>query len=232
MAREFTRTMGTTSSRVAKFFEDSSLADRQVKARCSGPAIDRYGEVVVQAGIDLGPFKNSPTVLWEHDSSFPIAHAVWIGLENGNLTSVAQFPPLGTDETADRIYRLIKNDIPMDVSIGFLPVESEPIDPRDPRGPQRYLRCELLEWSFCAIGAQRDSRVIGKGLSCAGSESTASRLARAAARKDRIEGREDQLRVHQWQPPPAVTPEQELAEANRKRYAAGYAAAQSALGWW
>jgi hypothetical protein len=40
------------------------------------------------------------------------------------------------------------------------------------------------------------------------------------------------MRVHDWQPPPALTPEQEAAEVNRKRYLAGYAAAQSALGWW
>jgi len=232
MARDRSRMTRATSPRVAKFFEDSGLADRQVKARCSGAAVDRYGDIVMQAGIDLGPFRASPTILWEHDTSFPIARAIWIGLENGNLTSIAQFPPAGTDETSDRIYRLIKADVPLDVSIGFLPTETEPINPGDPWGGTRYLRCELLEWSVCSLGAQRDSRIIGKGLSGAGGESAASRLLRAAARKERIEGREGLMRVHQWQPPPALTPEQEAAEANRKRYAAGYAAAQAALGWW
>jgi uncharacterized protein len=226
MTRDRSRLTRATSPRVARFFEDSGLADRQVKARCSGPAVDRYGDIVVQAEIDLGPFKNSPTVLWEHDASFPIARAVWIGLENGNLTSVAQFPPLGTDETADRIYRLIKSDIPMDVSIGFLPVETELIAPRDPWGGTRYLRCELLEWSFCAIGAQRDSRVIGKGLSGTGGESAASRLARAKARAARLEG--TATPEHQWQPPPAPPPAEQLAADNYRRHAA----AMTWLTWW
>jgi hypothetical protein len=229
MTRALDRTLrSTTSLRTAKFFEDSGLADRQVKVRCSAPAVDRYGEIVVQAGIDLGPFKMSPTVLWEHDTSFPIARAVWIGLESGNLTSVAQFPPLGTDETADRIYRLIKADVPLDVSIGFLPVEFEPIDPRNPYGPQRYLQCELLEWSFCAIGAQRDSRVIGKALRSAGTETAASRLARAKARAARLEGDEGLPRAHQWQPPPPPTPEQLQEQDHRQRCAA----AMSWLAWW
>jgi len=232
MARDRSRMTRATSPRVAKFFSDSGLADRQVKARCSGAAVDRYGDIVMQDGIDLGPFRASPTVLWEHDTSFPIARAIWIGIENGNLTSIAQFPPLGTDDTADRIYRLIKSDIPMDVSIGFLPVEAEPIDPRDPWGGTRYLQCELLEWSFCAIGAQRDSRVIGKGLSGAGGESIASRLARAAARKDRLEGREGLMRVHDWQPPPALSPHEQLVEADRQRRAAGAAVAMAAMQWW
>jgi hypothetical protein len=230
MSRAFDRTIRRTSPRAVKFFEDSGLADRQVKARCSGSAVDRMGDIVVQAAIDLGPFKMSPTILWEHDASFPIARAVWIGLEIGSLTSIAQFPPIGTDETADRIYRLIKNDVPLDVSIGFLPTRAEPIDPRDPWGGTRFLECELLEWSFCAIGAQRDSRVIGKGLH-GRADSYADHIARAAAWKARIEGRSGLLPVHRYEPPRPI-PADEVAEIDRQRRAAGYAAAMGALQWW
>lgn len=140
------------------------LAPRQIKVQCSGAATDRMGDIVVQSRIDLGPFKNSPTVLWNHDPAFPIARALWIGLENGSLCSIAQFPPEGTEEASDRVYKLIKADVPLDVSIGFMPVESEPINPRDPWDGTRFNRTELLEWSIVSIGAQRDSRVIGKGL--------------------------------------------------------------------
>jgi uncharacterized protein len=235
MARDIGRMTRRTSPRAVKFFEDSGLADRQVKARCSGSAIDRMGDIVVQAGIDLGPFKNSPTVLWEHDASFPIARAVWIGLENGSLTSIAQFPPAGTDETSDRIYRLIKADVPLDVSIGFLPTRWEPIDPGDPWGGQRFLECELLEWSVCSVGAQRDSRIIGKTLRATTADTYDDRARRARQRLDRFEGREGReglLPVHQYIPPPAPTPAEVAAESDRQRRAAGYMAAAAAIGWW
>jgi hypothetical protein len=163
------------------------LADRQIKVVCSAPGLDRMGDIVVQAGVDLGPFLASPTVFWNHDAAYPIARAVWIGLESGNLTSIAQFPPIGTDETSDRVYRLIKSDIPLDVSIGFIPTLTEPINKNEPWNGTRFLRCELLEWSIVGIGAQRDSRVIGKGLR-AGSDTTAARLVRATARKARLAG--------------------------------------------
>jgi hypothetical protein len=83
-----------------------------------------------------------------------------------------------------------------------------------------------LEWSFCAIGAQRDSRVIGKGLRGAGGESAACRLARAKARAARLEG--TATPEHQWQPPPAPPPAEQLAADNYRRHAA----AMTWLTWW
>lgn len=141
-------------------------------------------DIVVQAGIDVGPFRESPTVLWNHDAAFPIARATWIGLENGSLTSIAQFPPEGTDETADRVYRMAKADMPLDVSIGFLPLEWDPIDPKSPWSGTLYKRVELLEWSIVSVGAQRDSRVIGK--SFVSSRTTPTEQGLLATRADRI----------------------------------------------
>jgi HK97 family phage prohead protease len=150
---------------------NGTLGPRQIKARCSGQALDRMGDIVDQRGIDLGPFRNSPLVLWNHDPAFPIARATWIGLEGGSLTSIAQFPPEGTDDTADRVYRMIKADMPLDVSIGFMPIEFEPINATDRWGGTLYKRVELLEWSIVSVGAQRDSHVIGKSIAGVGTRS-------------------------------------------------------------
>jgi len=46
------------------------------------------------------------------------------------------------------------------VSIGFDPVDMEPMNPAQPRGPQRYLKSELLEISFVAIPANTGAGVV------------------------------------------------------------------------
>jgi HK97 family phage prohead protease len=58
--------------------------------------------------------------------------------------------------------------------------------------------------------------------SAASTETIADRVARAETRAERL---------NRYVPPPLPMPEQ-VAEANRKRYLAGYAAAQVALAWW
>lgn len=170
---------------------------RQVRVICSTSAVDRDGEIIVQAGINTAPYMASGagTVLWNHNLNSPIAKCVEIGLMNGNLTALVQFPPAGDDAEADRYYSKIKFGSVSGVSIGFLPRRSEPIDKGKNRGPQKYLAVDLMEFSFTPVPSNADAMVSAKSRNAASEEAARQkrlrdvevlRLAAAPADKARL----------------------------------------------
>jgi HK97 family phage prohead protease len=140
---------------------------RRVAVICSSPNPDVEREILVQAGIRLDRFRNIPVVLFNHNPDWPIARCIEIGVVDGMLRAVVEFPPEGASARSDEIYNLIKAGVITGVSIGFLPIETEPIDPKESWGPQRYLQCELLEFSFVSIPANSDAVVTDKSATAA-----------------------------------------------------------------
>ncbi len=139
-----------------------TLGERQVRVICSTADVDRMGEVVVQEGLDLAAYLENPVVLWQHDPQQPIARAATVALADGMVQALVQFPGEGVSPKADEVYGLIKAGILNTVSIGFDPSEMEPMDPGQPRGPQRYRASELLEISFVSIPANRGAAVVSR----------------------------------------------------------------------
>lgn len=155
----------------------SALGDRQVRTVCSAESVDRQGDIVVQAGIQLANFqKTGGVVLWNHDSSEPVGRALTIAVVDGKLTSLVQFAPEGASPKADSVFQLVKARIVNSASIGFRPIKSEPIDTRDPWAGTRYLTCELCEFSFVSVPAQVDATVLERGLSRSSGLSDVDRL--------------------------------------------------------
>ncbi len=142
----------------AQKFTSEPLGPRSVRVQCSSATVDRTGEIVVQAGIK---FAHSIPVLFGHDAQMPVGRAE-PRLVNGNLVADVAFAPPGVSAKADEICGLVKAGIVDTVSIGFDPIQAEPMDPTRPRGPQRYLACELLELSFVSVPANRDATVIAR----------------------------------------------------------------------
>lgn len=143
------------------------LADkRQVLVNCSADGVDRQGDIVVQAGIDTSSFmKTGGTVLWQHDPDQPIAKAIDIGLDGGQLRSLVQFPKEGASAKADEIYNLIREGVVNATSIGFAPVKWEPIDPKEPWSGRKYTQIDLMEFSFVSVPAMPDATIIARSAS-------------------------------------------------------------------
>ena len=136
----------------------------------STAVIDRLGEIIEQDGWDLTNYKKNPVVLWGHnvrEERPPIGKAVkvWLdGVRKKKLSFDIKFDL--ADEFAAEIYRKVKEGFLSTVSVGFLPLENEPMN-KDDGGffsPQRYLKQELLELSFVPVPANPEALTAFKSM--------------------------------------------------------------------
>jgi HK97 family phage prohead protease len=142
-----------------------TLADqRQVTVICSTGEPDRMGDVIVQSGIDLTAYKQNPIVLWGHSADVPIARAIDISVKSGKLQATVQFPPEGDDEDSDWVYGKIKAGIVNATSVGFIPRDYQPLDPKEPWSGYKFLKSELLEFSFVSVPANAGCLIVGRSL--------------------------------------------------------------------
>lgn len=146
--------------------------DRSANFVMSSESIDRYGDIIVQSGLDTDRFMENPIGLLFHNSrSWPCGN--WSDVTKvlsgrpkrteGKLT----FLPEGTDEDADRAARHVAAGVLRTTSIGFAPdweeVEFILDDDEDWTGGFRFNKSELLECSVVPIPAQPDALVKDAG---------------------------------------------------------------------
>lgn len=141
------------------------IGERTIRVIASTDSVDMMGDIVVQEGGDLSVYKRNPIVLFSHSPEMPIGTTRAIGLVDGKLTAEIEFAPAGISHKADEICALTKAGILKSVSIGFDPVEAEPLNPSRPRGPQKYLKWILCEISVVAIPANTEAIVTEKAMS-------------------------------------------------------------------
>jgi HK97 family phage prohead protease len=155
-----------TIQRKALGASTETLAERrQVRVVCSTADVDRSGDVVVQEGIDLSAYRANPVVLWQHDPEVPVARCVEIGLVGGRLSALVEFPEEGVSAKADEVYGLVKAGVVNATSVGFMPVDAEPIDAKNPKKGTRYKAVELMEFSFVSVPAARGALVVERSFS-------------------------------------------------------------------
>jgi HK97 family phage prohead protease len=135
-----------------------AVGERQVRVIASTLAEDRMGDIVRVEGIDLSRYNN--VVLFNHDPNMAVARAEEIGVAEGELRALVQFPPEGTSENSDEVYRLIKAGVINSTSIGFMPRKATR---REPDGYD-FTESELLEFSFVAVPANPEARIVERSL--------------------------------------------------------------------
>ena len=130
----------------------------------SDATIDRYGDIVEPAGWDLKNFQQNPIALFGHSAGFPIGTWTNLRVEGGKLIGRLKLAARGTSARIDELIGLVEQGVLRAVSVGFRPLESEPIDPKRPYGPQRYKRQELLETSLVSVPANPAAVALAKSL--------------------------------------------------------------------
>lgn len=141
-----------------------AVGERQVRVVVSTPTVDRSGDIVEVAGIDLTAYRKNPVVLYQHDHDEPVARCIEIDLKGAALEALVQFPPEKTAEKSDEVYGLIKAGVINAASIGFIPKEYGYIDPKEPWRGRRFSSCEMLEFSFVSVPCNPDALIVERGL--------------------------------------------------------------------
>ena len=140
-------------------------------------SIDREGEVVIPAGIDVSDYKKNPVILWNHDIKKPIGSAKSIAPQGNGWTMRGHLPPRPEDHDPkldwlpDDIWGLVDAGILKGVSIGFMPVQQRAASTKDTQifGPTVKTvtnKSKLIEVSITGVGMNQDALItaVHKGL--------------------------------------------------------------------
>jgi HK97 family phage prohead protease len=137
------------------------LGDGEIGVIAASSELARDGHVLVVEGLSLENYRKNPIVLWDHNPSEPIGACTAIGVVGGELAARLELSDISTK--AQEIRAFAKSGIVKGVSIGFDPVDVEPLDPSKPRGGQRITKSELFEISLVSIPADVNGQVIARG---------------------------------------------------------------------
>jgi hypothetical protein len=114
----------------------------------------RDGHILEPSGMQVENFLRGGTILFDHDSKSPVASPVAASLNaQGALEIEVEWPPEGVSPEADKVRGLVKAGVLRAGSVGFEPLDMTPLDPKKPRGGQRIMTSELLEFSVVSVGA-------------------------------------------------------------------------------
>lgn len=130
----------------------------------SDGTVDRYGDIVEPDGWDLRNFKKNPIALFGHNSGFPIGTWSDLRVDGGKLIGRLALAAKGTSDRIDELIGLVEQGILRAVSVGFRPLDVDPIDPKQPWGAQRYKKQELLETSLVSVPANPAALARAKSL--------------------------------------------------------------------
>lgn len=133
------------------FFEKK---DDEIIGIASTQESDRDGEVILQDGWELDPFRKNPVILAGHDYwSFPIGKATDLLIEGGRLLFKMVF---ATTEKGQEALQLVKEGVLNAFSVGFIAKEWADGD--------TISRAELLEISLVSVPANPNAVVLAKGM--------------------------------------------------------------------
>lgn len=141
---------------------------RTIEFTASTAAVDRYGDSIDQRGWITDNFSRNPVFLWSHRSGDPpIGKVTKLTKSAKELVAKVEFASKQIFPFAETIFQLYRNGFLSSCSVGFLPMESEPlIDDAGRRTGEKYLKQELLEISGTPVPANPEalSKAVQKGI--------------------------------------------------------------------
>ena len=168
--------------------EKSHADPRRITFIASHEKVDRAGEVIMVAGIDLTAFQRNPVLLRQHNRQEVVGRVERLRkttIDGADaLVGEATFPdrPQSNDTLAD-----IRAGLLNAVSIGFLAHERRAPVQRDQSGPT-YTKTSLLEISVVSLPACPTCMITSKGLttcaSCAGDDDVLAGIVFPPLRRD------------------------------------------------
>ena len=122
---------------------------------------DRVGDVIAVKGWELENFRRNNIALWMHDHEKPIGTWENVRVKGKQLIGDLR---LGSTNLAKMAKSLIDEGILKAVSVGFQPLDYEPMDEKDPYGAWHIKSAELYEISVVSVPALASALRISKQL--------------------------------------------------------------------
>lgn len=142
--------------------EINQLGEREIEVVMSTAVLARDGHILVPGGCRLDNYRANPIVLWSHNPDLPIGNAPDIIVEADKIRAKITFAPAGISAKADEVCGLMKSGVVRAVSVGFNPIDGEPLNASKPRGGQRFSDWELLELSAVSVPSDPDALVTAR----------------------------------------------------------------------
>ena len=119
----------------------------------SDGSVDRMGDVVDPAGWDLKNFKAHPIALLNHDRDQIIGKWVNVKSDGKQLRGTLELADEGTSPLVDNVRKLVAQNILRAVSVGFRPIEQQPLDKNasemsGDRSSSPKANCSNVRWSL------------------------------------------------------------------------------------
>ncbi len=162
----------STSGLQPLFKSESQSADDPLQFVLSDDSTDRMGDTIQPSGWDLRAFEANPIALWQHASSRPIGRWIDVRVSGNKLLGKLVFADPGTSVMIDELRALVEQNVIKAVSVGFNPIEFEPI--RGPKGGTNFKRQELLEVSLVSVPANKNAVAVARSMGI--SEATISEV--------------------------------------------------------
>jgi HK97 family phage prohead protease len=131
----------------------------------SDESVDRVGDIIRADGWKLSDFKKNPIALFGHNHRDVLGVWTKVRVEGKKLLGVLRLAEEGTSELVDTVRKLLDQRILKAVSVGFMPLEGQPRDEKDPWGGYDFTKASLHEASVVAVPANPNALAIAKALS-------------------------------------------------------------------
>ena len=130
----------------------------------SDETVDRMGDIILADGWKLDSFFENNVALFGHKSDFPIGNWTNVHVANKQLRGTLELAKKGTSPRIDEIISLVEQGVLRAVSVGFRPLDYEPIDKDKPYEGLRFKKQELVETSLVSVPANPKALAVAKSL--------------------------------------------------------------------
>jgi len=130
----------------------------------SDESMDRMGDQIMSTGWDVAHFKNNPIALFNHNPNFIVGSWKNIRVVDKQLRAKLVLAPAGTSRRIDEIRALVDAGILKATSVGFKPIDYEPLDKKNPFSASKFLKQELVETSLVSVPANANALAVAKSL--------------------------------------------------------------------
>lgn len=178
---------------------------RTLIVKISTSDVDRSGDIVVPTGVVLDNYLNNPVVAAFHRYNEPaIAKTLEMKVADNFILAKLEFVPEGKYPLADILYEQYKGGFMSAWSIGFTPIEYDPI----PNGGYKFLKWELFEYSAVLVPDNQNALTVmrSKGIS----DDDINKALEAT--KEKEQARAEYIAKKEADPEPEPTPDPEPEE--------------------